>query len=57
MDIARELFATGSGWMVIIGMLIMIVGIPFTIWWVLGHTQVSSSEVADKKAHPGQPKQ
>lgn len=55
MDIARELFGTSSGWMVIVGMVIMIVGIPATIWRGLGHTRTSVSETADRKVHPGQP--
>ncbi|HCT40888.1 MAG TPA: hypothetical protein DF427_06905 [Moraxellaceae bacterium] len=54
MDIASELFGTSSGWMVIIVLLIMLVGIPGVVWWTLGHTKVSECEVKDKKAHPGQ---
>lgn len=54
MGIASELFGTSSGWMVIIGLLIMLLGIPGVVWWTLGHTKVSECEVKDKKAHPGQ---
>lgn len=54
MDIASELFGTSSGWMVIIVLLVMIIGIPGVVWWVLGHTKVSVCEEQDRKAHPDQ---
>ncbi|MDP2228903.1 MAG: hypothetical protein Q8J78_15660 [Moraxellaceae bacterium] len=52
MDIANELFGTFSGQLVLLIGVIMIIGMPLTIWWALGHVRESECEKKDHKAHP-----